>query len=69
MRFDRKRAVALLAILWAVVLYAMYSVLYRLGPLDPEKVPGFPRYDGDPLAHSSAWRQPPSHISPLPWFS
>jgi heme exporter protein C len=29
----------------------MYTILFGLGPLDPEKVPGFPRYDGDPMEH------------------
>jgi heme exporter protein C len=51
MKFERKYAVTLLIILWVVVLYAMYSVLLGLGPLDPEKVPGFPRFEGDPMAH------------------
>jgi len=51
LEFKRKHSLILLAVLWAVVLYAMYFILFGLGPLDPEKVPGFPRYDGDPMEH------------------
>jgi heme exporter protein C len=50
-KFERKHAIVLLTLLWLVVLMAMYNILIGLGPLDPEKVPGFPRYDGDPMAH------------------
>ncbi len=53
MRFSRKHAIGLLVILWFIVIYAMYNVLFGLGPLDPEKVPGFPRFEDahDPLEH------------------
>ncbi|RMF91787.1 MAG: cytochrome C assembly protein [Methanobacteriota archaeon] len=47
MRFERKYAVALLAALWAMVLYAMYSALFRLGPLKEELL----RFEGDPMRH------------------
>ncbi|MFQ5800434.1 MAG: cytochrome c biogenesis protein [Candidatus Hydrothermarchaeales archaeon] len=47
MGFERKHAVALLAVLWALVLYAMYSALFKLGPLNEELL----RYPGDPMRH------------------
>ena len=47
MKFERKYAVVLLSILWAVVIYAMYTVLFGLGPLKDELL----RYVGDPMRH------------------
>jgi heme exporter protein C len=47
MEFTRKYAVSLLAALWAVVMYAMYIVFIRLGPLKEELL----RYAGDPMRH------------------
>jgi heme exporter protein C len=47
MNLDRKKAIALLATIWAVVLYAMYKILFGLGPLKEELL----RYDGDPMRH------------------
>ncbi len=47
MKFQRKQAVILLAVLWAVVLYAMYQVLFSLGPLSEELL----RFEGDPMRH------------------
>ncbi len=47
MRFDRKQVLASLGALWLLVLYGMYSVLYRLGPLRDELL----RFDGDPMRH------------------
>ncbi|MEE8168237.1 MAG: cytochrome c biogenesis protein CcsA [Candidatus Hydrothermarchaeales archaeon] len=50
MKIERKYMLALIAFLYVLMLFGMYRAL-TLGPLDPSKVPGFPRYEGDPMEH------------------
>ncbi len=47
MKFERKHALILLAALWAVMVYSMYTVLFSLGPLKEELL----RFEGDPMRH------------------
>ncbi len=48
---QRRYALVLYAFLYLLMVYGMYKALLVLGPLDPEKVEGFPRYPGDPMEH------------------
>jgi len=52
MSLELRQRLALLIVLWLFMLYAMYSA-FSLGPLSPEKVEGFPRFENvhDPLEH------------------
>lgn len=47
MSIKRNQMRVILAALWAVILYGMYSALYRLGPLSEELL----RFEGDPMRH------------------
>jgi len=47
MKFERKHALALFAVIYIAVLFAMYTVLFKLGPLKEELL----RFDGDPMEH------------------